>query len=221
MYVIVIGCGRLGSSLAMELSDSGHDVCVIDRNKERLETLGSGFNGQRIGGIEFDGDNLIEGGIRQADALLAVTSDDNVNITVALIASRIYHVPKVIARVNVPNRRYIYDKLNIDTISPVQLGVEMLLSRMDISKAEVLSPLGDNYELINLAVCKENLITTVSETERNYHCIVSAIIRENKFIFPAKEELIHCGDHILCTVDTQHKEQLLKTYSKEITIWNL
>lgn len=221
MYVLVIGCGRLGSSLAMELSDSGHDVCVIDRDKERLEVLGSGFNGQRIGGIEFDSDNLIEGGIRQADALLAVTSDDNINITVALIASRIYHVPQVIARVNVPNRRYIYDKLNIDTISPVKLGVEMLLSRLNISKAEVLSPLGDNFELINLAVCRENLLTTVGDTEQKYQCIVAAIVRDNEFVFPSPEEPIHFGDHILCTVDMQRKELLLKTFSKEVPVWNL
>lgn len=88
MYIIVIGCGRLGSKLAQELSNWGHDVCIIDREFSRLGTLGSGFNGKRIHGIEFDSDNLLEAGIHEADALLSVSPDDNVNITVSLIAEK-------------------------------------------------------------------------------------------------------------------------------------
>jgi len=60
MYIIIIGCGRLGSTLAKELSDSGHDISILDRDGEKLQALGSGFNGQRIRGIEFDSDKLID-----------------------------------------------------------------------------------------------------------------------------------------------------------------
>jgi len=86
MYIIIVGCGRLGSNLAKQLADEGHDVCVIERNPEKLNILGSGFNGQRIKGIEFDSEKLEEAGIKQADSILAVSSDDNINITVSLIA---------------------------------------------------------------------------------------------------------------------------------------
>ncbi len=220
MYVIVIGCGRLGSNLAMELSDSGHDVCIIDRDRDRLSALGSGFNGRRINGIEFDGDNLMEGGIQQADALLAVTSDDNINITVSLIAGKIYRVPQVIARVNVPGRKYIYDKLGIGTINPVQLGVNMLLNRLNINTVEVVSPLGDTYELISLTICKTNSAATVKEIEQKHHCIIAAITRGDCFVFPSPDEAIRLGDHILCTVQEQHKESLIRTFSKEMSVWN-
>lgn len=132
MYIIIIGCGRLGSNLAKELADDGHDICILDRNSDRLNMLGSGFNGKRIKGIEFDSDKLIEAGVQQADALLAVTADDNVNITVSLIAKQIHHVPKIIARVNDPGKNFIYEKLDIKTINPVQSEIELLKNRLQM-----------------------------------------------------------------------------------------
>jgi trk system potassium uptake protein len=126
VYILIVGCGHLGSSLSQDLSNQGHDICVIDRSADKLGNLGTGFNGQRIRGIEFDNDNLVAGGIKLADVLLAVTADDNINITVALVASRIFHVPKIIARANDPSRKYIYDTLGIDIINPTQLCAEIL-----------------------------------------------------------------------------------------------
>ena len=130
MHIVIIGCGKLGSNLAKGLSDEGNDICIIDRNGDKLNTLGSGFNGQRIKGIEFDSDKLIEAGVNQADALLAVTSDDNINITVSLIAERIFHVPNIIARVNDPQKNDIYNQLGINTINPIQYEIEMLKKKI-------------------------------------------------------------------------------------------
>lgn len=126
MYIIIIGCGRLGSNLAKELSDDGNDICIIDRSGDKLNALGSGFNGQRIKGIEFDSDSLLEAGVNQTDALLAVTSDDNINITVSLIAEKIFHVRKIIAKVNDPEKSYIYNQLGITTINPILNQIDML-----------------------------------------------------------------------------------------------
>ena len=133
MHIVIIGCGKLGSNLAKGLSDEGNDICIIDRNGDKLNTLGSGFNGQRIKGIEFDSDKLIEAGVNQADVLLAVTSDDNINITVSLIADKIFHVPNIIARVNDPQKNDIYDQLGINTINPIQYEIEMLKKKININ----------------------------------------------------------------------------------------
>ena len=130
MHIVIIGCGKLGSNLAKGLSDEGNDICIIDRNGDKLNALGTGFNGQRIKGIEFDSDKLIEAGLNQADVLLAVTSDDNINITVSLIAEKIFHVPNIIARVNNPQKNDIYDQLGIDTINPIQYEIEMLKNKI-------------------------------------------------------------------------------------------
>ena len=131
MHIVIIGCGKLGSNLAKGLSDEGNDICIIDRNGDKLNSLGSGFNGKRIKGIEFDSDKLIEAGVNEADVLLAVTSDDNINITVSLIAEKIFHVPNIIARVNDPQKNDIYNQLGIKTINPIQYEIEMLKKKIN------------------------------------------------------------------------------------------
>lgn len=217
MYIIIIGCGRLGSNLAKELAENGHDICVIDRDGDKLRALGSGFNGQQIKGIEFDSDKLIEAGVIQADALLAVTADDNVNITVSLIAEKIYHVPKIIARVNDPGKKYIYDKLNIKTINPVQLGVKILKSSLIVKSLDVVSALDNDYDIIELLVNKERS-ATVEDIERKYFCIISGVIRDGKISLPKKSEIIHHGDRIICTIQQKDKGRLINSFSKEIVL---
>ena len=90
MYIIIIGCGRLGSTLAMELSDAGYNVAVIDSEAKKLDALGSGFNGLRVKGIEYDNGVLKEAGISRASCVISVTPDDNLNITASLIAKNIF-----------------------------------------------------------------------------------------------------------------------------------
>lgn len=131
MYIIIIGCGRLGSMLAEDLSDSGHNISIVDREAKNLATLGSGFNGLRIKGIEFDNDILIEAGIKNADYIISATPDDNINITVALIAKKIFKVPRIIARINDPKKKRVYDGLGIETINPTELSVYILKSRIE------------------------------------------------------------------------------------------
>lgn len=219
MYIIIIGCGRLGSNLAQKLSDFGHDVSVIDRDDKKLEILGNGFNGQRIKGIEFDNDNLLEGGVRQADALLAVTPDDNINITVSLVAKTIYRVPKIIARVNDPNRRYIYKMLNISVINPVQLGVDLLIRRLVPQSPDLVLIQDQDYDIMELFVDKGKA-GTVEKIEQKYSCIISGVIRHGHMSLPKAGEEICYGDKIICTVCHENREELLQSFSREAVLWN-
>lgn len=130
MNIIVFGCGRLGSTLANDLANAGHNVTVVDRDTDRLNILGSGFNGLRIKGVEYDEEVLKEAGISSSDAILAVTPDENINITVSLIAKQIYKVPRIIARIVNPNREYIYQELGIETINPTLLSVDLLNGKL-------------------------------------------------------------------------------------------
>ncbi|MFZ3130677.1 MAG: TrkA family potassium uptake protein [Desulfosporosinus sp.] len=131
MYIIIIGCGRLGSMLAEELSDAGHDISIVDRDSKKFTILGSGFNGRTIRGIEFDNDILVEAGIKQTDFIVSVTSDDNINITVSLIAKKIFNVPRIIARINDPGKKSIYEMLEIETVNLTELGAYILKSRIE------------------------------------------------------------------------------------------
>ena len=131
MYITIVGCGRLGSMLAENLANNGYDIAIIDRNAKNLETLGSGFNGLRVKGVEFDNDVLIDAGIKQADGLIAATPFDNINITVALVAKKIFSVPRIIAKINDPQKKRVYDSLAIETINPTELSAYILKTRIE------------------------------------------------------------------------------------------
>ena len=131
MYITIVGCGRLGSMLAENLANNGYDIAIIDRNAKNLETLGSGFNGLRVKGVEFDNDVLIDAGIKQADCLIAATPFDNINITVALVAKKIFSVPRIIAKINDPQKKRVYDSLAIETINPTELSAYILKTRIE------------------------------------------------------------------------------------------
>jgi trk system potassium uptake protein TrkA len=219
MYIIIVGCGRLGSNLAKELSDIGHDISIIDHDSGRLSVLGSGFNGHIVKGVEFDNDNLLDAGIDKADAILAVSQDDNINITISLIAKNIYHVSKIVARINDPNREYFYNKLNIDTINPVQLGVEILKSRLTVKSLDIIAALDKDYEIIELTVHKLNeKANSVMEIEAKYHCIISGLLQNGSILLPKKDELLKKGDRIICTINKKDRDKLISSISKEMSI---
>lgn len=215
MFIIIIGCGRFGSKLAKGLSDDGYDVSIIDNNVERLNALGSGFNGRRIKGVEYDNDNLIEAGIEEADALIAVTSNDNINITVSLIADKIYKVSQIIARVNESDKNSFYQTLGINTINPIQYEVEIIKSKLPIKSLDVISTLDNNYEIIEFLVSKEKS-AIVEEVESKFHCIISGIIKEGDLQIAKKSEEISEGDKVICTVHKKDKGKLINYFCKEM-----
>lgn len=117
MYIIIMGCGRVGAQLAKVLTLEGHDLTVIDKNPSAFERLPRTFTGKKITGIGFDEEVLLEAGIERADAFIAVTNGDNSNIVGALSAKNRFLVPKVIARIYDPLREQLYQQLGVQTIS--------------------------------------------------------------------------------------------------------
>lgn len=122
MYIIIAGCGRLGTELAARLSDQGHDVVIIDSAASRLQSLGSGFNGIAISGMPFDEDVLQEAGIVRADAVAAVTDDDNVNVMISQIAKMLYRIPRILTRISAPNKVDTFQKMGFEVICPTAIA---------------------------------------------------------------------------------------------------
>lgn len=122
LYVIIIGCGRLGSHLAASLSGQGHSVVAVDSRNDAFDALTSEFSGFRIEGDATEFAVLKQAKIDRADLVVATTDDDNVNLMVAQVASRIFNVPRVIARVEDPRKEEIYSSLGIETICPASLA---------------------------------------------------------------------------------------------------
>ena len=129
-YIVIVGCGRLGSLLASQLSSQGHSVVVIDQQEKTFNNLSSEFSGFNVVGDAAELATLRQAKADKADCLLAVTSEDNINLMVAQIARTVFEIPTVLARVFDPAREAIYQELEIDTISPTQLSADLFLQRL-------------------------------------------------------------------------------------------
>jgi trk system potassium uptake protein TrkA len=125
MHVVILGCGRVGATLAIMLEAEGHSIAIIDRERDSFRRLGRGFKGKTILGIGIDEDVLRKAGIERAGGFAATTNGDNTNIMSAQIVKVKFKVPRVIARLYDPLRAEAYKELGIDTISPTLLGAGM------------------------------------------------------------------------------------------------
>ena len=131
MHVVVVGCGRVGSELALSLERSGHSVAVIDKNADAFrKRLPEDFSGQKVVGFGFDRDHLIEAGIERAGAVAAVTSGDNSNILSARIARENFAIDRVVARIYDPRRALIYQRLGIPTVATVSWTTDQVMRRL-------------------------------------------------------------------------------------------
>lgn len=119
MRVVVMGCGRVGASLAGELRRAGHEVSVIDKSAGAFSRLSADFEGRTTTGVGFDRDVLVAAGIEDADAFAAVSSGDNSNIIAARVARESFGVERVIARIYDAGRAEVYERLGIPTIATV------------------------------------------------------------------------------------------------------
>ncbi len=130
VHVVIVGCGRVGSSLAHNLIGEGHTVAIIDRKIAAFERLGPDFPGQKLTGIGFDRDLLVKAGIERAEALAAVTNGDNSNILVARVARETFGIERVVARIYDPQRAAVYQRLGIATVAPALWTTERVLRRL-------------------------------------------------------------------------------------------
>lgn len=128
--VIVVGCGRVGSELAVNLVHMGYDTVIMDKNRDAFRRLPAGWGGRTVVGFGFDQDHLHQAGIEDCYALAAVTSGDNSNILTARIARERFLVPHVVARIYDPRRAQIYRRLGIDTVATVTWTVTQAIRRL-------------------------------------------------------------------------------------------
>jgi trk system potassium uptake protein TrkA len=127
VHIVIMGCGRVGSSLAHRLEDAGHSVAIIDQNPSAFRRLGPEFTGIQVSGPGFDQQTLLQAGIERADAFAAVSSGDNSNIISARVARETFNVDHVVARIYDPKRAAVYERLGIPTIATVPWTTEEML----------------------------------------------------------------------------------------------
>lgn len=122
--IVIIGCGRLGATIAELLSEERKNIVVIDKNKDNFINLPNNFSGFTIEGDATEIDTLLKAEINKAKILLVITENDNTNLMIAQMGKKIYDIPQVVARVYDAKREVLYKDLGIDVISPTRLFAE-------------------------------------------------------------------------------------------------
>jgi trk system potassium uptake protein len=128
--IVILGCGRVGATLATMLDHAGHTVSVIDYSSDSFQRLSPDFSGETISGNGVDEEVLIRAGIKEADAFAAVTNGDNRNIMASQIVKEIFKVKKVMCRIYDPIREETYHELGLETISPTIVVAQMFFDAL-------------------------------------------------------------------------------------------
>ena len=218
--VIVIGCGRVGSRLANMLSDSGHDVCVIDVNPEAFTNLGRDYNGTYVLGLGFDEDTLMEAGIGGCDVVAAVTTSDNTNLMCVEVADKLFGVKHVIARLSNPDHERAYRQLGIDYVCGTSLVAEDLFSKISSGHAAYIDSFGD-FEILsfslNLSAADDPRSIRVSELEREHEIRIIAFEREDgsSSSIPNKDSVLYNGDLVLACVQNDLVQSFSRYFADE------
>lgn len=131
MKVVILGCGRVGATLATQLDQEGHAVSVIDSNSDSFQRLGAKFRGEKITGSGVDEDVLRRAGIASADAFIAVTNGDNRNIMASQIAKEIFNIKKVVCRIYDPLRQVTFNESGLEAICPTTIVSDLLLNALN------------------------------------------------------------------------------------------
>jgi len=199
--IIVVGCGRVGSRLALMLSNYENNVCVIDRDPRAFASLGRDFNGATFAGVGYDEDVLMKAGIDECDFLAAVTQSDNVNLMVVEIARRLYDVPHAVARLYNTGHERAYLQLGIDYVCGTALVAEEIFSKISSGLGDHITTLGDCEVVqfaLDLSQTRSDYIK-VSDLESRHKIRVCAFERADGEIssIPTSSSVLYHGDTVL------------------------
>ena len=202
--VIVVGCGRVGSQLANMLSDNGSNVCVVDAKADAFANLGRNFDGSTVQGVGFDERTLIAAGIENCDVLAAVTQHDNTNLMAVEVASRLFGVPHVIARLYNPDHERAYMQLGIDYVCGTSLVAEDMFSKVVAGHGAHLDTFGE-FEVLRFSLDLSRFTKKtirVAELERDHDIRIIAFERGDGSAssIPTRDSILYNGDSVLACV---------------------
>jgi trk system potassium uptake protein TrkA len=197
MFYVIVGCGRVGSSLSKLLLAESHEITVVDENPSAFRRLGPSYTGNVVLGTGIDSDVLKRAGIERADGFVAVTDGDNRNVMAALIAKRMFNVKKIVARIYDPPRGQLYRELGIETVCPTTIGAKIVrdaLLHMPFSS----TPSFDFGKLSSLAVTVDarQAGMLVSHIEQEGRIRIGAIRRGPKTAVAKPDDILGAGDEL-------------------------
>ncbi len=195
VHFVIMGAGRVGTTLAVALTSRGHSVAIIDQNPDAFRRLPEDFEGRRVTGMGFDRDALTQAGIEDAYAFAAVSSGDNSNIIAARVVRETFGVDNVVARIYDPGRAEIYQRLGITTVATVRWTADQVLRRMMSTGANSeYRDASGRVSLSELDVDPGWLGRSVAEVEAATGVRVAFLSRFGDGLIPSAEDVLQEHD---------------------------
>jgi len=215
VHIVIMGCGRVGSTIAHILEDQGHSVAMIDQDPDAFRKLRPGFKGIKITGIGFDRDVLIEAGVERADAFAAVSSGDNSNVIAARVVRESFGVNRVVARIYDPRRAEVYQRLGIPTVATVRWTADQMLRKLLPEGAQPLwrDPTGQ-IVLADVAYDDHWLGEKVSALEEAARTRIAFISRLGEAMMPGPGTVLQEGDVLHLVADEHDLDRIAAEFAK-------
>lgn len=209
MHIVIMGCGRVGSSLARSLEKRGHSVAVIDVNVEAFRRLGPEFRGRTVKGVGFDRNVLEKAGIREADGFAAVSSGDNSNILAARVVREEFGVHNVIARIYDQGRAEVYERLGIPTVATVRWAANQVLRGLLPEGSEPVwrDPSG-NARLVQVHTHEGWIGEQVGFIRRQLRTPVPFILRFGVGMVPSDDTVLQEGDLLYLAIENERTDEI-------------
>lgn len=215
VYFVIMGCGRVGSTLALSLEKHGHEVAVIDRDESAFRRLGPSFEGRRVSGIGFDRETLLRSGIKTADAFAAVSSGDNSNILAARVARETFGVENVVARIYDPGRAEVYERLGIPTVATVRWTSDQIVRKiLPLGALPVHTDASGKVMIAEIPPHPSWVGTPLRRIEEETGSRVAYLTRLGDGMVPESDVVFQEGDQLYLSLSTgrlQEIEDLLKS----------
>jgi trk system potassium uptake protein TrkA len=204
VHIVIMGCGRVGSSLARGLERRGHSVAVIDINQDAFRRLGPDFQGKTVKGVGFDRNVLRKAGIEKADGFAAVSSGDNSNILAARVVRETFEINTVVARIYDQGRAEVYERLGIPSVATVRWAADQILRRLLPSGSEPQwkDPSG-TVRLIEVHADPGWVGTRLTAMQRKANCQIPFLVRFGVGTVPDSETIFQDGDLVYAAVSSE------------------
>jgi trk system potassium uptake protein TrkA len=219
MFIVIVGCGKVGVNTARSLLHMGHEVIVIEQRKSRYDLLVDELGSSLMLGDGTEIWVLEKAGIGRADLVVSVTGDDEDNIIISQIAKLKYQAPKVVARVNNPFNQPTFDVLGIDaTICAATNMLRLIMHELPTHKfVPLLNFKRENIEIVEIEVGQTSPFAnrTIADMQLPDGVLVSAILRKGKALLPAQAGEIVPDDYLICLLESGRTKELIHAFLPE------
>lgn len=216
MRYLIVGCGRVGSTLARLLDADNNEVIVVDENPSAFKRLGQKFKGHVVVGTGIDYDVLKRAGAKTADGFIAVTNGDNRNVMAALIAQRMFHINKVVARIYDPARGMMYRDLGIETVCPTTVGAKMIRDMLLEAPWDTLQSFDfGKVTSVRAVVRAVDSGKRVCEFERPGRIRIAAVRTGKTVRVPGEDTILSEGDEINAIVAPEAISEFAQMFQLE------